>query len=64
MVKKLNWLKLERIRKGKELKAPHYTSATASYDNYITIYNIIPNKYPTKASKVSYRISYLNKDAV
>ena len=29
------------VRKGEELKAPHYTSA-AIYD-YITIHNIIPN---------------------
>ena len=35
----------ERGRKGEELKAPHYTSAAASCNNYVTIYNIIPNKY-------------------
>ena len=31
------------MRKGKELKAPHYTNTTASCDDYIIIYNIIPN---------------------
>ena len=31
------------MRKGKELKAPHYTSAVASCDDYMIIYNIIPN---------------------
>ena len=33
----------KKVRKGKELKAPRYTSTTASYDDYVTIYNIIPN---------------------
>ena len=31
------------MRKGKELKAPYYTSAMALCNNYVTIYNIIPN---------------------
>ena len=31
------------MRKGKKLKAPRYTS-TASTHDYITIYNIIPNR--------------------
>ena len=31
------------MRKGEELKAPHYASAAALYDDYIIIYNIIPN---------------------
>jgi hypothetical protein len=30
------------VRKGKELKAPHYASAAAIH-NYITTHNIIPN---------------------
>ena len=30
------------MRKGKELKTPHYTNAIATH-NYIIIYNIIPN---------------------
>ena len=33
----------ERVRKGEELKAPRYASAVASCDDYVTIYNIIPN---------------------
>ena len=31
------------MRKGEELKAPHYASAAASCNDYMTIYNIIPN---------------------
>ena len=31
------------MRKGEELKAPRYASAAASYNNYVTTYNIIPN---------------------
>jgi hypothetical protein len=31
------------VRKGEELKAPRYASATASCDDHVTIYNIIPN---------------------
>ena len=31
------------MRKGEELKAPRYASAAASCDDYVTIYNIIPN---------------------
>ena len=31
------------MRKGKELKAPHHTSTVASCNDYIIIYNIIPN---------------------
>ena len=34
---------LKRVRKGEELKAPCYASTTASCDDYMTIYNIIPN---------------------
>ena len=40
MAKKLNCFK--RVRKGKELKAPHYASAAVTRD-YITTHNIIPN---------------------
>ena len=29
------------MRKGEELKAPHYASATASCDDYVTIYDYI-----------------------
>ena len=32
------------MRKGEELKALHYASAAASCDDYMTIYNIIPNR--------------------
>ena len=31
------------MRKGEELKALRYASAAALYNDYITIYNIIPN---------------------
>ena len=31
------------MRKGEELKAPRYASATALCNNHVTIYNIIPN---------------------
>ena len=31
------------MREGEELKAPRYASAAASYDDHVTIYNIIPN---------------------
>ena len=31
------------MRKGKERKAPRYTSAAVLYDDYMTIRNIIPN---------------------
>ena len=31
------------MREGKELKAFRHTSARASCDDYVTIYNIIPN---------------------
>ena len=31
------------MRKGEELKAPRHASAAASCDDYMTIYNIIPN---------------------
>jgi hypothetical protein len=31
------------VRKGEELKAPRYASAAALCDDYMTIYNIIPN---------------------
>ena len=45
------------MRKGEELKAPRYASAAASCDDYITIYNIIPNKNTIKLNKV---ISIIN----
>ena len=32
-----------RVRKGEELKALRYASTAASCDDYVTIYNIIPN---------------------
>ena len=31
------------VREGKELKALYYTNTAALCDDYITIYNIIPN---------------------
>ena len=31
------------LKKGKELKALYYTNITALYDDYVIIYNIIPN---------------------
>ena len=45
------------VRKGEELKAPYYTSAVLSYNDYITIYNIIPNKALSTAFLVSTAIS-------
>ena len=33
------------MRKGEELKAPRHASATASCDDHVTTYNIIPNNY-------------------
>jgi len=32
-----------RMRKGKELKVPYYASAAATYNNHVTIRDIIPN---------------------
>ena len=34
------------VRKGEELKAPYYANAAATRD-YITTYDIIPNRYIT-----------------
>ena len=31
------------MRKGEELKAPRYANAAALCDDYVIIYNIIPN---------------------
>jgi hypothetical protein len=31
------------VREGEELKAPRYASTTALCNDYVTIYNIIPN---------------------
>ena len=44
-MKSLIIIELGRVRKGEELKAFYYASAAASGDDYVTIYNIIPNKY-------------------
>jgi hypothetical protein len=43
-------LNLLRIRKGKELKTPCYTSAVALYNNYITTHDIIPNNIISKTT--------------
>ena len=42
------------LRKGEEFKAFYYTSIMALCNNYITIYNIIPN---TNSSFFVYRIA-------
>ena len=33
----------KRVRKGEELKAFYYASTVASYNDHVTIYNIILN---------------------
>ena len=33
------------MREGEELKAPRHASAAASCDDYVIIYNIIPNSF-------------------
>ena len=38
----------KRVRKGKELKTLYYTSAMALYDDHVTTYNIIPNRYKVR----------------
>ena len=36
----------KKVRKGKELKTPRHASTTASCDDYVTTYNIIPVNTP------------------
>ena len=44
MVKRLDLILKKGVRKGKELRAPRYASAATSCNDYVTIYNIIPNR--------------------
>jgi hypothetical protein len=40
-----------RVRKGEEFKDPRHASAVASYDDHVTIYDIILNTYKGNISQ-------------
>ena len=60
MVKKLDFvINYKRVKKGEQLKAFRYASTAALCNDYVTIYNIIPNTYPNRHFYIKNLFSYI-----